>query len=126
MLKFFISRDLNLEQSVGKIYQHDFIVHITSILDYYYSSQRFASQLNSLNKNISLPVLQTRNTCNALLLCSDILLKSLPSFYHKLIDEFQTLFSEVGAKQNYSYYYYYCYISINFFVILATKSNYSY
>ncbi len=99
LLKFLTSRDLNLEQSVGKIYMHEFIAYVSNVLDYYYSSQRFASQLNLCNKSIALPLIRSRNLSNTLLLCADVLLKSLSSFYYKLIDDFQKLFSEVCFKR---------------------------
>lgn len=98
--KFLKSLELSLIQTFGPIHEHDVVTSLCNILDYYYSSQRFASQLDHLKKTFfsDSSIVDTRGSFfNTLLLCGDALLKSLQPTTVKQIDQFQSLFTGVST-----------------------------
>lgn len=97
--KLLKSLELSIAQSFGPVYEHDTVTSICTILDYYYSSQRFAAQLDSIKNafftDSSLSD-SRKSFFNTLLLCGDAMLKSLQPVTIKQIDQFQNLFSGVS------------------------------
>ena len=100
--KFLSSRESNIEKLVGSRSEHNLAVHMSKILDYYYSSQRFARKLDSCTKITVVPSNDPRSSYNALLLCVDVLLQSLPPPHQKMVNEFQSLFTEVKKDKRYA------------------------
>ena len=97
VFRFISPVEEGMVNAVGPKFLHDFVVYTSNILDYYYNSQRFMTQLNSCKKNILfmlLPAFSVKN--NTLLLCANVLIKNLPHFAQKAIERFLPLFGDVS------------------------------